>query len=61
MIVTLTTLTFGSTSDVANGSQVSLTTMFTGIILIAILALTPEGLTGIVSRNVRKQPELVAA
>ncbi|MDX6214730.1 MAG: hypothetical protein QOG99_314 [Frankiales bacterium] len=61
MIVTLTTLDFGSTGDVANGSQVSLTTFFTGAILIGILALTPEGVTGFLSRTVRSQPELVAA
>ena len=61
LIVTLTTLTFGSTSDVTSGSAVSVTTMLTGVFLIGILALTPEGITGFVSRSLRHQPELVAA
>ena len=61
LIVTLTTLTFGSTSDVTSGSAVSVTTMLTGVFLIGILALTPEGITGFLSRTLRHQPELVAA
>lgn len=61
LIVTLTTLTFGSTSDVTSGSAVSVTTMLTGLFLIGVLALTPEGITGFVSRSLRRQPELVAA
>jgi branched-chain amino acid transport system permease protein len=61
MIVTLTTLTFGSTSDVTSGSAVATTTFLTGLVLIGILALTPEGVTGFVSRHLRGQPELVAA
>ncbi|MBW8801165.1 MAG: branched-chain amino acid ABC transporter permease, partial [Streptomyces sp.] len=61
LVVTLTTLTFGSTSDVTSGSAVSATTMLTGMALIGILALTPEGVTGFVSRLVHRQPELVAA
>ncbi|MFN2540093.1 MAG: hypothetical protein ABR549_18335, partial [Mycobacteriales bacterium] len=61
MIVTLTTLTFGSTSDVTSGSAVSVTTMLTGMVLIGILTLTPEGVTGFASRWLRGQPELVAA
>jgi ABC-type branched-subunit amino acid transport system permease subunit len=60
MIVTLTTLTFGSTSDVTSGSAVATTTFLTGLVLIGILALTPEGITGFLSRHLRDQPELVA-
>ena len=58
VIVTLTTLDFGSTSDTANGSQVSATTFFTGLLLIGILAVTPEGLTGLAAR---RRARLVAA
>jgi ABC-type branched-subunit amino acid transport system permease subunit len=60
-IVTLTTLDFGGTSDVANGSQVSYTTMLTGLVLIGILAATPEGLTGALSRGTRNRPQEVTA
>ena len=44
-----------------SGSAVSVTTMLTGVFLIGILALTPEGITGFLSRTLRHQPELVAA
>ncbi|MCU1602589.1 MAG: hypothetical protein JWO22_3298, partial [Frankiales bacterium] len=62
MIVTLTTLDFGPTGQTADGSQVSATTFITGAALIGILALTPEGITGFLSRFVRDdQPELQLA
>jgi ABC-type branched-subunit amino acid transport system permease subunit len=60
-IVTLTTLDFGGTTDVANGSKVSMTTLITGAVLIGILALTPEGLTGALSRALRGRPQAVTA
>jgi branched-chain amino acid transport system permease protein len=53
LVVTLTTLDFGSTGQVANGSTTSLTTLLTGALLIGVLALTPDGVAGAVTRLVR--------
>lgn len=50
LVVTLTTVDFGATSDVANGEVVSLTTLLTGVLLIAVLTLSPDGLAGAVGR-----------
>jgi sulfate-transporting ATPase len=55
LIVTLTTVDFGATSDVANGRLVSLTTVFTGLLLIGVLTLSPDGVAGAVSR-LRRSP-----
>ena len=50
LIVTLTTLDFGKTTEVTNGSTASLTTLITGGLLIVVLAVTPQGLTGVLGR-----------
>jgi ABC-type branched-subunit amino acid transport system permease subunit len=54
VVVTLTTLDFGATTDVANGRVTSLTTMATGLLLIGVLALSPDGVAGAVSRARRR-------
>jgi branched-chain amino acid transport system permease protein len=53
LVVTLTTLDFGSTTEVVNGGTTSLTTLITGALLIGVLALSPEGLAGAVRRALR--------
>ena len=50
LVVTLTTVDFGATSDVANGQVVSMTTLLTGVLLIGVLTLSPDGLSGVVRR-----------
>ncbi|MGZ6793656.1 MAG: branched-chain amino acid ABC transporter permease, partial [Mycobacteriales bacterium] len=50
LVVTLTTLDFGATSDVANGRVTSFTTMATGLLLVGVLALSPDGAAGAVTR-----------
>jgi branched-chain amino acid transport system permease protein len=52
LIVTLSTLTVGSTSEVASGRSTSLVTLLTGVLLIAILAAAPDGLAGLVTRAI---------
>jgi branched-subunit amino acid ABC-type transport system permease component len=54
LIVTLTTLDVGGAGQVANGKSVSLTTLLTGAILIGVLAVAPQGLTGLASRLFRR-------
>ena len=49
-IVTMSTYSSGGT-EVADGSVYSLTTALTGALLIAVLALAPEGLAGLVSKG----------
>jgi branched-chain amino acid transport system permease protein len=54
LIVTLTTLDVGGAGQVANGKSVSLTTLLTGAILIGVLAVAPQGLTGLAARFARR-------
>jgi branched-chain amino acid transport system permease protein len=56
LIVTLTTLDFGDTSQTANGGSVAFTTMLTGLVLIGVLTLAPDGLAGLLSRF-RRAPQ----
>ncbi|MCW2598214.1 MAG: high-affinity branched-chain amino acid transport protein superfamily, atp bind [Frankiales bacterium] len=57
LVLTLTTVDFGATSDVANGQVVSLTTLFTGALLIGVLTLSPDGVAGAVGRlRLRRGP-----
>ncbi|MGB8651347.1 MAG: ABC transporter permease [Mycobacteriales bacterium] len=50
LVVTLTTLDFNATTDVASGRTTSVTTLLTGLLLIAVLATSPDGLAGLVRR-----------
>jgi sulfate-transporting ATPase len=50
VIVTLSTLTIGSTDQVASGRSVSLVTGLTGLLLIAVLMAAPDGVAGLFSR-----------
>lgn len=54
VIVTLSTLSFGSSSDIASGFSASATSAATGVILIAVLRFAPEGLTGMTGRLARR-------
>lgn len=49
-IVTLSTLTIGGTAEVASGRSASMVTLFTGLLLIGILAAAPDGMAGLASR-----------
>lgn len=55
MVVTLSTLTFGSTADVASNRAVSASTLVTGVVLIGVLALAPRGISGLLAR-LRRDP-----
>lgn len=65
MVVTLSTLTFGNTGDVASGRAVSISTVVTGALLIGVLSASPDGLSGLLTRARRRQaqpaPALAAA
>ncbi|MDP9183087.1 MAG: branched-chain amino acid ABC transporter permease, partial [Actinomycetota bacterium] len=50
LIVTLTTIDLGGAGQVANGKSVSLTTLLTGALLIGVLAIAPQGITGLANR-----------
>jgi branched-chain amino acid transport system permease protein len=54
-IVTLSTLTIGGTAEVASGRSASMVTLFTGLLLIGILAAAPDGLAGLLARAFRWQ------
>jgi branched-subunit amino acid ABC-type transport system permease component len=54
VVITLSTLTFGDTGKVADGRSVSLSTLLTGLLLIGVLALAPQGLAGLVERLTRR-------
>jgi ABC-type branched-subunit amino acid transport system permease subunit len=56
LVVTLSTLDFGATTDVANGRFTATVTALTGVILIAVLAVAPDGIAGAVSRVLRRTP-----
>ncbi|MCW2498525.1 MAG: hypothetical protein JWN87_201 [Frankiales bacterium] len=61
LVVTLTTLDFGGTTEVANGGTTSLTTLCTGLLLIGVLAVAPEGLAGAVGKLLRPVRRAVPA
>ncbi len=55
LLVTLTTIDIGATSDVANGKFVAYTTMVTGLVLIGVLMASPDGIAGALGRVRRQQ------
>jgi ABC-type branched-subunit amino acid transport system permease subunit len=54
LVVTLTTLDFGQSGEVASGRSAALTTLLTGVILLAVLRVAPDGVTGQVARLLRR-------
>ena len=62
VVVTLSTLDFGGTSDVTDGRYTSTITALTGALLIVILMTSPAGISGLVSRVFRRtsNPDPVA-
>ncbi len=61
MIVTLSTLTLGATDDVANGRAASVVTLLTGVVLVAVLNASPDGIAGAVGRGAdRRRPSAPA-
>lgn len=60
LIVTLSTLDFGKTTDVANGATTSTVTMVTGLLLIGVLAVAPDGFAGLVGRGLAGLRRLAA-
>jgi ABC-type branched-subunit amino acid transport system permease subunit len=50
MIVTLSTLTLGATDQVASGRSASVVTLLTGVLLVAVLNASPDGVAGTVGR-----------
>jgi branched-chain amino acid transport system permease protein len=50
LIVTSSTLTVGATDQVANGRSVSLVAALTGLLLIGVLMVAPDGIAGLWSR-----------
>lgn len=61
LIVTLSTLSFGSSTDIASGFSASATSALTGVVLILVLRFAPEGVTGVAARAVRRRPRPVPA
>ncbi|MCW2778429.1 MAG: transporter related protein, partial [Frankiales bacterium] len=55
MIVTLSTLTLGATDDVANGRAASVVTALTGVVLVAVLNASPDGVAGAVGRGLDRR------
>jgi ABC-type branched-subunit amino acid transport system permease subunit len=55
VVVTLTTLDIGGSGGVADGRFVSLTTLFTGLLLIGVLMLSPDGIAGALGRLRRQE------
>jgi branched-chain amino acid transport system permease protein len=60
VVVTLTTLDFGGAGQVANGKSASLTTVLTGALLIGVLALAPQGISGLLARLVPRRRAVTA-
>lgn len=52
VVVTASLLTFGDTAQVASGAAESISTLFTGVLLILVLAFAPGGLTATALRGV---------
>jgi branched-chain amino acid transport system permease protein len=63
LIVTSSTLTVGATDQVASGRSASLVTALTGLLLIGVLLVAPDGLAGLWSRLLDqfRRPALVPA
>jgi branched-subunit amino acid ABC-type transport system permease component len=56
VIVTLSTLSFGSSADVASGFSASFISAVSGLVLIGVLRFAPDGLTGVAGRSIRWRP-----
>ncbi|MCU1588496.1 MAG: branched-chain amino acid transporter permease, partial [Frankiales bacterium] len=54
MVITLQTLTFGKTDQVASGQGFAVSTLLTGVLLIAVLAVAPQGIAGLIQRLTRR-------
>jgi hypothetical protein len=62
VIVTLSTLSFGSSADVASGFSASFISALSGLVLIGVLRFAPDGLTGVTGRALRwRRPPAVPA
>ncbi len=61
IVITLSTLTFGSTEKVADGKAVSLSTLITGLLLVGVLVVAPQGIAGLMQRFRSRAPEAVTA
>jgi branched-subunit amino acid ABC-type transport system permease component len=61
IIVTLSTLSFGSSTDIASGFSSSAISAGTGLVLVLVLRFAPEGVTGLVGRAGRRTPRAVPA
>lgn len=67
VILTLSTISFGSGSSLASGFQTSFITFATGVLLIGVLRFAPEGITGLAGagfervRRSRATPKAVTA
>ncbi|HUR14810.1 MAG TPA: ABC transporter permease [Mycobacteriales bacterium] len=60
VIVTLSTLSFGDSSEVASGFSASAISTVTGMVLIAVLRFAPDGLAGVSGRAIRWRPARAA-
>jgi branched-chain amino acid transport system permease protein len=60
LVVTLTTLDFGGSGQVASGRTAALTTLLTGAVLLAVLRAAPDGVTGLLGRVARRPTEVTA-
>jgi branched-chain amino acid transport system permease protein len=61
VIVTLTTVSFGSANSVTTGAEAAGVTALTGIIFMGILRIAPHGLSGLVSRGMQLYREAAPA
>ncbi|MCW2543917.1 MAG: transporter related protein [Frankiales bacterium] len=55
MVISLSTLTLSSTHEVSTGRGVSASTLVTGVVLIGVLAVAPQGIAGLLQR-LRRRP-----
>jgi len=61
VIVTLSTVSFGSSTEIASGFSASATSALTGVVLILVLRFAPDGITGVAGRLSRRTPARVPA
>ncbi len=61
VIVTLSTLSFGSSTDIASGFSASAIAALTGVVLVLVLRFAPEGVTGLAARAARRTASAVPA
>jgi len=54
VIVTVSTLSFGSSTEIASGFSASATSALTGVVLILVLRFAPDGVTGVAGRLTRR-------